>query len=255
MGRSPSRARRIATRSSSRPTRSPRPGSTTSRSAIGTRRRSARPETVTYAYAGAPEAVALDQDRAGKVLLIECSTDGPARTVTVEERTVGATTFEKLELDASGISSQPTLVSTLTAKADPDLVLDVRLVGVRPDELDIDTDEVETALSRSFLKVRVRDVSKPAMTEGTLPSPDTIAGAFIRDLEARIAALEAGPSPRPTTRPRRPNCATPFASAACCWPATRSRCEDPPAARPEPAALSRARYRPVAGSHDHPRAQ
>ena len=151
--------------------------------------------TVTYAYAGAPEAVALDQDRAGKVLLIECSTDGPARTVTVEERMVGATTFEKLEVDASGITSQPTLVSTLTAKADPDLVLDVRIVGVRPDELDIDTDEVETALSRSFLKVRVRDVSLPAMTEGTLPSPDTIAGAFIRDLEARIAALEAGPEP------------------------------------------------------------
>ncbi len=152
---------------------------------------------VTYAYAGAPEAVALDQDRAGKVLLIECSNDGPVRTVTVEERTVGATTFEKIELDASGISSQPTLVSTLTAKADPDLVLDVRLVGVRPDELDIDIDEVETALSRSFLKVRVRDVSMPAMTEGTLPSPDTIAGAFIRDLEARIAALEGAPEPDP----------------------------------------------------------
>ncbi len=150
---------------------------------------------VTYAYAGAPEAVALDQDRAGKVLLIECSNDGPARSVTVEERTVGATTFEKLELDATGISSQPTLVSTLTAKADPDLVLDVRIVGVRPDELDIDTDEVETALSRSFLKVRVRDVSLPAMTEGTLPSPDTIAGSFIRDLEARIAELEGTPEP------------------------------------------------------------
>ena len=150
---------------------------------------------VTYAYAGAPEAVALDQDRAGKVLLIECSTDGPSRTVKVEERTVGATMFEKLEIDASGITSQPTLVSSLTGKADPDLVLDVRLVGVRPDELDIDTDEVEMALARSFLKVRVRDVSKPALTEGALPSPDTIAGAFIRDLEARIAALEAGPTP------------------------------------------------------------
>jgi DNA repair exonuclease SbcCD nuclease subunit len=152
---------------------------------------------VTYAYAGAPEAVALDQDRAGKVLLIECATEGPTRTVKVEERTVGATMFEKLELDASGISSQPTLVSTLTARADPDLVLDVRIVGVRPDELDIDTDEVETALARSFLKVRVRDVSLPAMTEGTLPSVDTIAGAFIRDLEARIAALENGPAPTP----------------------------------------------------------
>jgi hypothetical protein len=33
----------------------------------------------------------------------------------------------------------------------------------------------------------------PALTEGTLPSPDTIAGAFIRDLEARIAELEAAP--------------------------------------------------------------
>ena len=43
----------------------------------------------------------------------------------------------------------------------------------------------------------------PALTEGALPSPDTIAGAFIRDLEARIAELEAAPAdrrrrPRPT---------------------------------------------------------
>ena len=33
----------------------------------------------------------------------------------------------------------------------------------------------------------------PALTEGALPPPDTIAGAFIRDLEARIAELEAAP--------------------------------------------------------------
>jgi hypothetical protein len=62
---------------------------------------------------------------------------------------------------------------------------------VRPDELDLDTDEIELALAPSFLKVRVRDVSMPALTEGAIPSPDTIAGAFIRDLEARIAELEA----------------------------------------------------------------
>ncbi len=109
----------------------------------------------------------------------------------VDERSVGATKFEKLELDASAVGSQPALIATLSAKADPDLVLDVRLVGVRPDELDLDTDEVEAALARSFLKTRVRDVSLPALTEGTLPSPDTVAGAFIRDLEARIAELEA----------------------------------------------------------------
>lgn len=147
--------------------------------------------TVTYAYAGAPEPVALDQDRAGKVLLVELNERNGARTVTVEERQVGRTRFEKQELDAAAVASQPALIESLRALADPDLVLDVRLVGVRPDELDLDTEEIETALASSFLKVRVRDRSMPALTEGTLPSPDTIAGAFIRDLEARIAGSEA----------------------------------------------------------------
>ena len=67
-------------------------------------------------------------------------------------------------------------------------------MGVRPDELDLDLDEIESSLAPSFLKVRVRDVSLPALTDGPLPSPDTIAGAFIRDLEARIAELEAAGS-------------------------------------------------------------
>jgi exonuclease SbcD len=153
-----------------------------------------RAGTVTYAYPGAPEAVALDQDRAGKVLLVELNERNGARTVKVEERQVGRTRFEKREVDASTIASQPALVEGLVAAADPDLVLDVRVVGVRPDELDLDLDEIESSLGPSFLKVRVRDVSVPALTSGPLPSPDTIAGAFIRDLEARIAELEAAGS-------------------------------------------------------------
>ena len=148
---------------------------------------------VTYGYAGAPEPVALDQDRAGKVLLVELEETAGRRSVTVQERQVGATRFEKLELDAATIASQPALIETLAKKGDPNLVLDARVVGVRPDELDLHLDEIEAALAGSFLKVRVRDVSLPALTEGALPSPDTIAGAFIRDLEARIAELEAAP--------------------------------------------------------------
>ncbi len=148
---------------------------------------------VTYAYAGAPEPVALDQDRAGKVLLVELEDTDGRRTITVEERQVGTTRFEKVELDAGDISAQPALIETLAKKRDPNLVLDARVVGVRPDELDLHLDEIEAALAGSFLKVRVRDVSLPALTEGALPPPDTIAGAFIRDLEARIAELEAAP--------------------------------------------------------------
>ena len=150
-----------------------------------------RAGAVAYAYAGAPEAVALDQDRAGKILLVELEDADGKRTVTIEDRIVGRTTFQRVQLDAATIETQPALIAGLAKRADPDLVLDARIVGVRPDELDLHIDEIESALAPSFLKVRVRDVSLPALTEGTLPSPDTVVGAFIRDLEARIAELEA----------------------------------------------------------------
>jgi DNA repair exonuclease SbcCD nuclease subunit len=146
---------------------------------------------VAYAYSGAPEAVALDQDRAGKVLLVELDQAAGKRTVTVREFQVGRTRFDRSQVDAAALESQPALITLLAARADPDLVLDVRVVGVRRDDLDLNPDEIETALAPSFLKVRVRDASVPALTEGPLPSAETIAGAFIRDLEARIAALEA----------------------------------------------------------------
>ena len=145
----------------------------------------------TWAYAGAPEPVAVTQDGAGKVLLVELDEVNGARTVTVVERQVGKTRFEKVDLDAAAVGNQPAVVAAIAAKADPDLVLDVRLTGVRPDELDVSTDEIEERLRGSFLKLRVRDRSVPALTPGTLPSPDTIPGAFIRNVEGRIAELEA----------------------------------------------------------------
>lgn len=154
-----------------------------------------RAGTTTWAYAGAPEPVAVTQDGAGKVLLVELDEVDARRTVTVQERVVGRTRFEKLDVDAAGVADQPDLMDRLSAKADPDLVLDVRLTGVRPDELDLSTDEVEDRLRGGFLKLRVRDHSLPALTEGLLPSPDTIAGAFIRNVEGRIAELEAATGP------------------------------------------------------------
>jgi len=151
----------------------------------------ARAGATVYAYSGAPEPVAVTQDGAGKVLLVQLETVASKRAVTIDERTVGRTRFEKLDIDAAALVDQPRLVKQLSAKADPDLILDVRLTGIRPDELDVSTDEVEEQLRSAFLRLRVRDASSPALTEGNLPSPDTIPGAFIRDVEARIAELEA----------------------------------------------------------------
>ncbi len=146
---------------------------------------------VQYAYSGAPEPVALDQDEAGRVLLVSLDRREGGRSVSVEERQVGRTRFEKLDLDTAAIASQPALIDELLTRADPDLVLDARLTGVRPDELDLDTDEIEAALAPSFLKVRVRDRSLPALSQGPLAPPDTIVGAFVRDLEGQIAEFEA----------------------------------------------------------------
>jgi len=149
---------------------------------------------VTWAYAGAPEPVAVDQDKAGKVLLVLL--DGGAaggkgeRTVLVEERTVGRTRFEKIELDAATIDDQVSLIQQLRRRADSDLVLDVRMFGVRPDELDVNVDEIESALQSSFYRVRVRDASLPALSGGRGTPPDTITGAFVRDVERRIVELE-----------------------------------------------------------------
>ena len=75
----------------------------------------AKARGVTYAYAGAPEPVALDQDRAGKVLLVTLE-ERADKTVTVEERVVGRTTFERLEIDAATVESSPPSSSACAAR-------------------------------------------------------------------------------------------------------------------------------------------
>ena len=148
---------------------------------------------VAFAYSGAPESVAIGQDGAGKVLLVTLDKRGDTRTVAIEERVVGRTRFEKVDIDAGRLPSQPALIEQLAAKADPDLVFDVRLTGVRADDLDVHLDEVESELAGRFLRIRVRDASMAALTEGPLPPPDTILGAFIRNMEASIAESEKAP--------------------------------------------------------------
>jgi DNA repair exonuclease SbcCD nuclease subunit len=149
----------------------------------------------TYAYSGAPEPVAIDQDKAGSVLLVTLDERDGKKTVTVEPKKVGRTRFEHLDVDAARAATQPALVDMINKKADKDLVLDVRLTGVRPDSLDLDVDEVTAALSPKFLKLRLRDQSTPPLTEGPIPSAETILGSFIRDTEAKIAELEATDDP------------------------------------------------------------
>jgi DNA repair exonuclease SbcCD nuclease subunit len=151
--------------------------------------REGRVAGTTWAYSGAPEPVALDQDGAGQVLLVTLEDGRP--TPTIEPIAVGRTRFGRLDVDAASVPSQSDLVRHLHALADPDLVLDVRVIGVSPESLDLHVDEVEQQLQGAFFGLRVRDASQPALPDGPLPPPDTIAGAFTRDLQARVQAADA----------------------------------------------------------------
>jgi exonuclease SbcD len=153
--------------------------------------RKGRAGKTTWAYSGAPEAVAIDQDGAGQVLLVTLQ-EGPAG-VTVEPIAVGRTRFQKLDLDAAQLRSQDDVVRRLHALADPDLVLEVRLTGVAADSLDLNEEEIAGQVQGAFLGFRFRNQSVPALPDSPLPPADTIPGAFIRDIEARIAeATRAG---------------------------------------------------------------
>ncbi|HKY89124.1 MAG TPA: DNA repair exonuclease [Candidatus Limnocylindrales bacterium] len=150
-----------------------------------------RSRKVPWAYSGAPEPVALDQDQAGSVLLVTLEAEGADKRVAIEQRRVGRTRFVPLEMDLGEVTSQAALEEAIAAKADPDAVIDVRLRGVWREDLDLDTDELERALAARFLRVRVRNLALPELPSGPLPPEDTIAGAFIRDLGARIQAAHS----------------------------------------------------------------
>ena len=152
-----------------------------------------RAATVSWGASGAPEAVDVEHDAAGETLLV--TLDESAARPTVERLRVGKTRFEKVELALDPLGDQAGLIRALEAKADPDLVLDARLTGDWPDEVEVDPTAAETALAARFFRLRVDNQARPMLTAGALPPSDTIAGAFLHDLETRIVQAEASGGP------------------------------------------------------------
>jgi DNA repair exonuclease SbcCD nuclease subunit len=145
----------------------------------------------TWAYSGAPEPVAVDQDGAGSVCLVRLEPGVGEHVVRVDRITVGRTVFRTESIDVATIASQEDLVRLLSARSDPDLVLQVELVGVARDGLEVFPDEVERELDGAFLHLRVRDRSVTELTPPPDLPRDTVAGRFVADMEERIRAAEA----------------------------------------------------------------
>ncbi|MGH2512729.1 MAG: metallophosphoesterase family protein [Candidatus Limnocylindrales bacterium] len=154
---------------------------------------------VAWGASGAPEIVTT-RDRAGEVLLVRLDEHGDRRSVTVERRRVGTTRYEALELDLTGLPDQAALEAAIAARGDggagADLVLDVHLVGAWSDSLEADPELLQAALRGRFLQLRIQNEALPVLTGAAAPPAETVRGAFIRDLEARIASpLEGDPPP------------------------------------------------------------
>jgi exonuclease SbcD len=150
-----------------------------------------RAGSTTWAYSGAPEPVAVDQDGAGQVLIVELAEPAGSRPPQIEPVVVGRTRFRPIEVDAGNIHSQADLERELRAYADADTILEVRISGITPEDVEIHADELEQGLGSSFLGVRVRDNSIAGLPDGPMAPADTIAGAFARDLRARIDQADA----------------------------------------------------------------
>lgn len=147
--------------------------------------------TTTWSVPGAPDDASVERDTPGTVNLVALDVKPAGKAVTVEPRPVGRTRRRAAQMDMAGVASQASLVEAVRATADPDLVLDLRLVGVQPDDLDLDLAALEAALRGAYLAVRVTVESRPALSSGPLPPPETITGAFIRRLEDRILDRES----------------------------------------------------------------
>jgi DNA repair exonuclease SbcCD nuclease subunit len=150
-----------------------------------------RAGAVVWAVAGSPEQVTVEREAPGSVYLVTLDEQRGVKRAVVEPRPVGSTRHRAVEIDVGALATQAELVDPLMAAADPDVVLDVRLVGERADELELDPGGVEDALRARWLHARVDDRSRPPLTVGALPPPETIAGAFLRHVEGRIADLES----------------------------------------------------------------
>jgi Calcineurin-like phosphoesterase len=155
---------------------------------------------VAWGASGAPDLVDVRRDRAGEIVLVRLDEQGDRRSASVERRRVGTTRYEALSLDLGAFPDDGALAAAIAARGDggagADLILDVRLTGSWPDMLEADPESLEAGLRARFLNLRIRNEASPTLSGQEAPASETVGGAFIRDLEARIATpVEGDPPP------------------------------------------------------------
>lgn len=136
---------------------------------------------VTAWYSGSPEVLYPKDTGGGQFLLVTVSEDG-AR---VEPITVGHCKAESITLSVEEYPEPLALEEAIRRRSDPDLMLDVKLTGLKPLDCSLMTEvleEIESALASGCYFLRVRDETHPRFDAEVLERHHevTVAGRFLK---------------------------------------------------------------------------
>jgi DNA repair exonuclease SbcCD nuclease subunit len=142
---------------------------------------------VTAWYCGSPEVLYPKDSGAGKVLLVTLARDGTR----VEPLEVGCSKSSSITLLAEDLPDRRAIEEAIGRHSDSDLMLEVRIRGVRHFQCDWGPEaleEIEAEMSSGFLFLRIIDESQTRISQEDLERyPDfTVAGRFVRLMEERI---------------------------------------------------------------------
>jgi exonuclease SbcD len=137
-------------------------------------------------YSGSPEPISMDQKGAGSVALVTIHDRGK---VDVQPTRVGSKVFDEMAINVELVRSLDNIAQAVSAKADPNLILEVTLEGVPSPDHEFDPRELEEELGGRFFCLtivdrtseRLDDVPKELYPQGT------VAGGFVQAMETRMA--------------------------------------------------------------------
>lgn len=144
-------------------------------------------------YAGAPEFLSLDQPGFGHVLLVTVEVPG---RVAVEPVRVARRRYQRLVVSVEGLDEEA-LRARLEELADPDLVLDLTLQGLREADQVLPLHALQQDYADRFFRLVLRDLSHPRLDDEALQrfEPATVLGQFVRRMQTRLQS--SGPEERP----------------------------------------------------------
>ncbi len=141
-------------------------------------------------YPGSIEMLALGQDDAGNVLLVNLNGQGQAQ---VQKHKVGRLKLEVLKLDAGELAAGRDLEQEIDSRADSEMFLDVLIEGRAVAGFEPDIEGLLERAQEKFLRLRIRDKSKLLLSPELINQiPDrSVAGEFVKIIQEKIEQADS----------------------------------------------------------------